>query len=695
MSLTNEQRLRHFFDALTIHSDSTVLIADQAVENHQRGSLVETLTWLLYEQCYARLFNGDLQPRLETYPPDSRFIHQLSQANASRSGWDFGWRLTGRDVDGGIHLEKGSRRRVVPAEQEPLAYSTSPDYRCLPLPRDSVKDGFYFAFGDTLPDAADLESVARIYFHADAGAATQLLQEVSQRLNHYDVPFCFKCPAATIGFDRIDACVLYLARRYVRFGFRLLLPLDELWSRLAAPVPLFTQQVLPGIGVADDPGNGESLGQHRCRIAADAIVRAFHVNEHSTDERLKHVQESFREEGLDWSRAHLRPNTTDFAVELLEDVEDGNRVDTRTAVAGPPHPGGNTLLDSAARIGNDLMREAIWHADQCNWVGTVWRRSNDDQVSITAAHGCGLAEGTAGIGLFLACLASHTSHAAYRHTALAALRQAETSAAACPWDFEHGALGVAWAMVHAGQCLQMESLVTRGRRILDSLPMDSERHRLAISALLRLAIQLEDGQLTDRVVELSHRRLEEKQNAGSTSAPISSDDFLEELGLAESWYVTQTESLFRARQLHSSTSTVAPPGTTTDVWRNGLLWMSAQVAAEAPIDNVNPPSPTGLDYSLANGVAGHSEWLLAMSVLQNDPTMASRAHTLFTNGIQQFERFRLPWPCRGGCDRDVMNLWDGISGIGYAMLRVHDPSVPACWITPLSTELRGCLARTP
>ena len=48
---------------------------------------------------------------------------------------------------------------------------------------------------------------------------------------------------------------------------------EELAEHLRPDTPLFTKQLAPGLGFAEDPGDGGSFGMHRCRLLAEAIWR--------------------------------------------------------------------------------------------------------------------------------------------------------------------------------------------------------------------------------------------------------------------------------------------------------------------------------------------------------------------------------------------------------------------------------------
>ena len=93
--------------------------------------------------------------------------------------------------------------------------------------------------------------------------------------------------------------------------------------------------------------------------------------------------------------------------------------------AAAPRPGPDALA-AAAGIGERLVREAVWYRAQCNWVG-IERDSEDGGERRQAVHcslGPALADGTAGVALFLAQLHAATGDGAVRRTALGAIAQA-------------------------------------------------------------------------------------------------------------------------------------------------------------------------------------------------------------------------------------------------------------------------------
>jgi hypothetical protein len=105
--------------------------------------------------------------------------------------------------------------------------------------------------------------------------------------------------------------VLYVGGRYFPITARLV----EI-VRTAVPlensVPLFTKRLWPGIGVAADPGNGESFGTHRCRLTAEAIVQAWREGRQDVAARFASVAARFHATGLDPARPWLGPGSVDL-----------------------------------------------------------------------------------------------------------------------------------------------------------------------------------------------------------------------------------------------------------------------------------------------------------------------------------------------------------------------------------------------
>jgi hypothetical protein len=175
----------------------------------------------------------------------------------------------------------------------------------------TMQPGFYFAFGRELGDAEDEQGLVRFYWNVREGAdAPRLVRAVTARLNRFEIPFRMKCPVHPGAYRRIDAAVVYIARRHCRITSWLMADAHaELRERLDADVPLLTKRLAHGLGLAEDPGGGESFGTHRCRLLAEGLWEAHGADATTDAARDAHIVAVFRRNELDPDRPWLGPRS--------------------------------------------------------------------------------------------------------------------------------------------------------------------------------------------------------------------------------------------------------------------------------------------------------------------------------------------------------------------------------------------------
>lgn len=279
------------------------------------AALRDALATALYAAAYMRDYRGpgyDPASMRRTVVADPAFLERLDARNPSRAAWEPGWRVFSRDLDGSVHASKGDRAMRLP----PGRYAAVGTPRS-PAVGDSVERwrdrsslthqaGYYYAFGEAPPSDYDLARIGRLYFDGDAESAAWLLGELAPLLNRFGIPFWFKCPVDPAAFDRLDASVLYVARRHVPSLIGLLAPLASDFSRrLRGGVPLWTVPLFAGVGGADDPGTGESFGQSRCALFAAGLVDAWARGHQDPASRAGAVAARFRAAGLAAAQPHL------------------------------------------------------------------------------------------------------------------------------------------------------------------------------------------------------------------------------------------------------------------------------------------------------------------------------------------------------------------------------------------------------
>lgn len=274
--------------------------------------LVFALQAALYQRAYVRAFD-DPGPEPVPGPPDPDFMLRLARFNRGRDRWDPAWEVYETGPGGQLFVRKGDRHRTA----RPGEYAAVPlDPRVsLRAPRDSfvAQPGFYYMFGETLPNAWDEPDLVRFYFHSTAAGVCSLIEFLTTQLNRYLVPYRMKTLTDPGSYGRADGTVLYVTRDVFQIVARIAGDLPApVAAGLRPRVPLFTWRLRPGVGVAEEPNNGESFGMHRCRLAAEGIVEAWKRGRQKVEDRIEAIRDRFALHGLHLERPYLNPGSTDY-----------------------------------------------------------------------------------------------------------------------------------------------------------------------------------------------------------------------------------------------------------------------------------------------------------------------------------------------------------------------------------------------
>jgi hypothetical protein len=248
----------------------------------------------------------------------SRHLAALSGANNGKGCWEPGWKVVAVAEDGLVAVVKngltfwtspaGLRvRRRVPRAGEACRVLVPKELR-------SLVSGYYLAIGDAdanVPRAIP-RPVVRLYWHLTLEAAAPYIAAVTSILNSRAVPFRTKLPSDPNAYRRADAAVLYLERR---FFLRAADAVRDVHSQIAGGlrprVPLFTKPLSSGLGLAEDPRNGLSFGQHRCRLAAQALWRSFLQGNRTRGEREATLAATFQDAQVNPRAPYLNARSRD------------------------------------------------------------------------------------------------------------------------------------------------------------------------------------------------------------------------------------------------------------------------------------------------------------------------------------------------------------------------------------------------
>ena len=491
------QALSKILAAVSIQSPGSFWLGGQVItiDDSQRreanaeaetesAPLVRQLVAHLYHRCYSRPFEegvpgGPMRPQA-----DDDFVQQLSAANTSRDRLSRGWQLLRLLPTEHYIAQKDGLVRILATSECQLEPGSATDLNeggliSVPWSRQSttIQPTFYFAFGEAIGDQQDDADLMKVYWNIRAAGMPLLMRLLTQRLDRFRIPFRLKCLNNPTAYTRADAAVLFMSRRFYDVAEVLLAGIVlDVKGYLDVDVPLFSKRLAGGVGVAEEPDNGESFGQQRCRMLAEAIWNAHRLHLRGEHERLEAVAEHFELHGLSLDTPHLNPGSVDRYESFQERSHRqpfGRQGSTgfgnapSCAIDKPD----TRFLETAAVLGARLCSDAIWAGKRCNWVGAAtFESKGGTRVPAQRACGIDLFSGTSGIALFLAHLYAATGEAVFGVTAEAAIRQALSRLDDLPSptriDFHTGLTGISY--VSGGDCRAPERAEVRDHGLADT-----------------------------------------------------------------------------------------------------------------------------------------------------------------------------------------------------------------------------------
>ena len=444
------------------------------------------------------------------------FVKRLSAANSGQGQWADGWRvhaLQEREVvvtKGGVTVWAPPHDCRVPGDQD-LTPGTPMELR-LPPGLVALSPGYYMALSTNRLRAEDAEPLVRFYWNVTPDGAPAVMQAVTTALNGPRYPFRFKILNDPTHFTRCDAAVLYIRKcDYARIAAILERIYGTISQYLKPNTPALARQLAPGLGFAEDPGGGESFGQHRCRIIAEGLVRAYELGTETNHARLDEVIKTFHAAKLNMETPYLNPGAgDDYPFHPSPITHHPSRpVDTHT-------PG--SYLHTAITIARAITRDALWHDGICNWLGAELQPNTmTGRYDLTyAALGPAIYTGTAGIALFLGELWAVRPEEVFLRTALGAMRhalsQVDIITPATRPGLYSGWAGIALVASRLGRLFGEEELTGRACQLIIRLAqISTERWEVdllsgmagTIAALPILSDYLNDSSLLDYAARLA------------------------------------------------------------------------------------------------------------------------------------------------------------------------------------------------
>jgi hypothetical protein len=484
----------------------------------------EALLLAIQNHLYAHFYSPGQtveEARERSSPPlvgMTPFLASLAAAAASTApGHEGPWPLLGRDGER-ICIERRGLRVWLRPQEAAFDESGGGVYVRRPAGLSEVSPGYYLVRGEPQGSFVSGHGVIRFYWHLTAEGAVPLLKALIAPLTSAGLPFQLKVLAEPTAYQRCDAGVLYIRRsdlpaaaRWVMAAWTITAPL------LRDHVPSLTLPLARGLSAAEDPEDGNSFGLHRCRLLAEALIRARDRGERSRSQRAAIVAEVFAEAGLVWNAPHLGPGSA--PLDWPEQLPVRKRGRTRSRARA------ESLPEALAEL---LASRAIVHRSRCTWVVCLPGEAGTREATSYATAAPDLYEGDAGIALFLAEVAAQTGTASLRRAALGGARQALAAGSKLPAQRRHGFYaglpGIAMAVARIGRLLGEEELLDRVSRLvprLERLPARGGWDLIAgragtALALLTLASLLEEPRLAQAAIQEGESLLRRSIAAGET-----------------------------------------------------------------------------------------------------------------------------------------------------------------------------------
>jgi hypothetical protein len=497
------------------------LLAAHTARNYILFNLQNQLYIDFYCQGFASPSNHVIgRPQAGNTP----FVEALSAANCGTGHWEEGWivRLISDSeiivYRQGLELSARIEDLFVP-EGNSVATATPLSVR---YPKEflGISPGFYMAHGNAALSDDGLQGIVRFYFNLTADGALSLMKQATLMLNQAQLPFNLKVLNDRQGYSRCDSVVLYIRKSDYGHVATIVKEINQDVSiHLKQRTPVFTKSLAPGVGLAEEPGQDSSFGEHRCRLLADGILRAYEQRKKSLNERLRIVAERFAEDGIDLEMPFLNPGSADDY-----HFESPRLAKKSSSFRSQLDFDRKEFLAIAEAIANGLSQDAVWQSDRCNWLGAepadLTLNGQQSRLSYRAL-GPDLYDGTSGVALFLAELHAATRDVPARRTALGAIRQALSRVDALPLSKQvglyTGAVGIAFAAARVGSILGEEHLLEQAAKLLRNLANEEYQGQEfdliagtagAVVALLILRDTLDDKSLLDYAVRLADNLLE-------------------------------------------------------------------------------------------------------------------------------------------------------------------------------------------
>ncbi len=260
---------------------------------------------------------------------DLEFYQRLHKSNSGQGYFEPGWLILKEEEDGSLVVNKGGLKlhidralHLQPTKQNAVVG----EQVAIKMPKNCVQNGFYVSVGNIrvnrVGDSKSESILVRGYFNLTPEGAVAVMGSLTQQLNEGHIPFDFKVLYNPQDYQRHDSGVLYFDKNDYELVHQIL---QEVYrqnqSYFKAEVPLFTLQLAPGLGLAEEPNKKfaevESFGMNRCQIIANGLLKAWYEKQNLPEVKIQAIFEQFSILGIDPQYTYLNPESEDIYLQLV------------------------------------------------------------------------------------------------------------------------------------------------------------------------------------------------------------------------------------------------------------------------------------------------------------------------------------------------------------------------------------------
>ena len=283
-----------------------------------RNYLLYQLQSQLYTESYIRgAMRTGTWNDIDSAVDIAAFVELLSAANAGNGSWEDGWEVLLNTTTEVVVKKTGLALWVRPTDCAKSGGGPIEPGNILKLKQSKellcISPGYYLAVSDEGNDFDDTSDLVRLYWNLKKEGAEVFVREATRMLNAARLYFRLKVLNNPRSYIRCDAAVVYLRKSDYPTAVEIVTRIYSQVARyLKSSAPMFTKLLAPGVGLAEDPGLRESFGQHRCRLLADGLIRAFEEDARVLEDRLAVVKDCYASAGITLEHPYLNPKSLDI-----------------------------------------------------------------------------------------------------------------------------------------------------------------------------------------------------------------------------------------------------------------------------------------------------------------------------------------------------------------------------------------------